>query len=529
MSQGFVISLTENGVFLKVLPDCSVSVADVVAAIKAKGVYGYDGEVLKKALDEKLGEEVRIADLPAEETETAGAELRMKVSEDALTCEMWLIPPKGAAPLPTPQQVKGYMVERGVVFGHDEAEIKRMIETPIFKEWVVTARGNPPQHGKDAEIKYKVDLNVLKPREIGDRVDMKELGTVINVIQGQEIAEKLPLVPGKDGMTLMGKKIQAYAGKDKNLPSGKGTYISEDRLHLHADCDGNLLIKDGKLAVNTVFEVKGDVDYGVGNIDFIGPVTVKGSVREGFVVKSGSNMIVEGVVEGASLTSNGNMVISIGIRGVGRANLEAVGDIAAGYIDQAFVRSGGNVMVAEAILHSDVGARGNIVAASAKKGQIVGGKIQAGGEVICEILGSEMGTKTEVVVGVFPELLEERKRVVSNIEQFADQQEKIDANIEFLKNLQQKGMMTDEKQALLAKITKAKFQVKSQLDATKKRLEELETEIEKSKSAGCVRVKNACHPGVTIMIRNVRYLVRETLFYTRFVYDDGEIRLKSYE
>ena len=527
MSQGFDIRVTEKGVFLNVSPDCSASVADVVSAVRAKGVSDYDGGVLKKAIEEKLGHDIRIADTPPEES--ADAEFRMKISDDALTCEMWFIPPKGSAAPPTPEQVKGYMVERSVVYGHDEAAIKNMIETPILKEWVVTARGTSPVHGKDADIKYKVDLNVLKPREVGDKVDMKELGTVINVIQGQEIAEKTPPVQGKDGMTLMGKKIPAYMGKDKNLPAGKGTSVSEDRLHLYAEFDGNLLIKDGKLVVNTVFEVKGDVDYGVGNIDFIGPVTIKGSVREGFNVKSGSNMLVEGVVEGASLYSNGNMVISIGIRGMGRARLEAKGDVAAGYVDQAFIRSDGSIVVAEAILHSDVGARGDIIASSPKKGQIVGGKVQAGGEVICEILGSEMGTKTEVIVGVFPEMLEERKRITANIEQFSDQLEKIDANIEFLKILQQKGMMTEDKQALLAKITKAKFQIKSQYDITKKRLEELDSEMEKSKTNGCVRVKNACHPGVTITIRGVRYLVRETLHFTKFVHDDGEIKLKSFD
>ena len=144
----------------------------------------------------------------------------MKISDDALTCEIWFIPPGKDAPTPTVQQVKGYMNERGVVFGHDESAIKNMIETPLVKQWVVTAKGNPPQQGKDAHIDYKVDLNILKPRAVGDKVDMKELGSVINVIKGQEIAEKIPVKPGKDGTSLMGKKIPAYVGKDKNLPSG---------------------------------------------------------------------------------------------------------------------------------------------------------------------------------------------------------------------------------------------------------------------------------------------------------------------
>lgn len=526
MAKGFEINLEKEGVFLKVSPDCSATITDILADLKGKGVLEYNGDLIKTALDKKLDESILIAPPQAEGSKEA--DFRMKISDDALTCEMWFIPPGKDAPTPTVQQVKGYMNERGVVFGHDESAIKNMIETPLVKQWVVTAKGNPPQQGKDAHIDYKVDLNILKPRAVGDKVDMKELGSVINVIKGQEIAEKIPVKPGKDGTSLMGKKIPAYVGKDKNLPSGKGTTISEDKLHLHAEYDGNLLIKDGKLSVNPVFQVKGDVDYSIGNIDFIGPVMIAGSVREGFDVKSGSDMQIDGVVEGASLSSKGDMSIRVGVRGMGRAKLSAKGDIKVGYIDQAFVRSDGNITVAEAILHSDIGARGDVTAAGAKKGQIVGGKVQAGGEVLCEVLGSEMGTKTEITVGVLPELVEEKKRATSNIQQFQEQLGKIDANVDFLKTLQQKGMLTEEKQALLAKITKAKFQIKAQYDATRKRLEELEADLEKNKLEGCVRVRNVCHPGVSITIRGVRYLVREPLLFTRFVYEDGEIKLKAF-
>ncbi|MDR1966668.1 MAG: FapA family protein [Synergistaceae bacterium] len=528
MGQGFEINLSEEGVFLVVNPDCSASAGNVTSALKEKGVSDYDGNAVKTALENKLGTPVRVAAAKPPE-ELREADFRIKISEDALTCEMWLIPPSGAAPMPTVENVKGFMNSHGVVYGHDEDAIREMITAPIVKQWVVTAKGDAPKNGHDAQIDYKIDLNVLKPRAVGDKVDMKELGSVINVIQGQEIAEKTPAVQGQDGMSLMGKKISSYNGKDKNLPSGKGTVISEDRLHLYAEYDGNVIIKGGKLSVNPVFEVRGDVDYGVGNIDFIGPVTVYGSVREGFEVNSGSDMLIEGVVEGAVLKSEGNMTIKIGVRGTGKAKLTAKGDVCVGYIDQASVMSDGNVAVAEAILHSDIKARGEIVAMGSKKGQIVGGTIHAGSEVMCDVLGSEMGTRTDVVVGELPELAEERKRSQENMKQFGEQLEKLDSNISFLKGLEQQGQMTDDKREMLARLTKAKFQIKAQHDVTKKRLADLEVSMEKNRVEGRVRVKNTVHPGVTITIRGVRYIVRETLRFTKFVYEDGEIKLKSFD
>jgi uncharacterized protein (DUF342 family) len=61
------------------------------------------------------------------------------------------------------------------------------------------------------------------------------------------------------------------------------------------------------------------------------------------------------------------------------------------------------------------------------------------------------------------------------------------------------------------------------------RLDELDRDEEENRLDGCVRVKNICYPGVTIIIRGLRYIVRERLRFTKFVYEDGEIKLKSFE
>ncbi|MDR3254622.1 MAG: FapA family protein [Synergistaceae bacterium] len=454
---------------------------------------------------------------------------RIKISEDALTCEMLYIPPTGEAPIPTVERVKGEMNSHGVVFGHDEEAIQKLLGNAAAREWIVTAKGEPPENGRDAKIDYKVDLNILKPKAVGDKVDMKELGAVINVTKGQLVAEKIPAFKGKDGTSVLGRRIAVYVGKDKNLPVGKGTLLSEDKMQLFADCDGNLLVKDQKLTVNPIFEVNGDVDYGVGNINFVGPVNVSGSVREGFEVSAGSDLRIGGVVEGATLLSEGNMMIKAGVRGAGKAKLMSKGDITIGYLDQAFVRAEGNIAVADVILNCDVGARFDVVVGGGKKGQIVGGRVLAGSEVVCEILGSEMEPKTDVIVGQLPEIVEERKQKQEELGQLEGKIEQIDANIDFLKDLQHMGGLTKDKQELLARITKAKYQLKAQYHAIQVRLDELDRDEEENKMDGCVRVRNICYPGVAIIIRGVRYIVRERLRFTRFVYEDGEIKLKSFE
>ena len=358
---------------------------------------------------------------------------------------------------------------------------------------------------------------------------MRELGTVVNVLKGQELAEKTPPVAGEEGITVLGKVLKAQQGKDKNLPSGSNTVVSEDKLHLFADADGHVSVKDGKLHVSPLFEVKGDVDYGVGNIQFVGPVLVKGAVREGFEVHAGGDLFVEGVVEGATLSAEGNLQIKIGVRGIGKADLQAKKDVNCGYIDQARVRAGGDVHVGEAIIHSDVGARGIVEVLGSKKGQIVGGKIQAGQEVVCETLGSEMGTRTEVSVGVLPELVEERKRLSENLKELQGKMAEVETNLGYLKKLESGNMLDDQKRGLMVRLTKAKFQLQAQLGMINDRLKALDGEMERSKLSGRVRVRNICYPGVSVTIRGMTYVVRETQRFACFLVDAGEIKVKSFE
>lgn len=183
----------------------------------------------------------------------------------------------------------------------------------------------------------------------------------------------------------------------------------------------------------------------------------------------------------------------------------------------------------EAIIHSDVGARGIVEVLGSKKGQIVGGKIQAGQEVVCETLGSEMGTRTEVSVGVLPELVEERKRLSENLKELQGKMAEVETNLGYLKKLESGNMLDDQKRGLMVRLTKAKFQLQAQLGMINDRLKALDGEMERSKLSGRVRVRNICYPGVSVTIRGMTYVVRETQRFACFLVDAGEIKVKSFE
>jgi uncharacterized protein (DUF342 family) len=258
-------------------------------------------------------------------------------------------------------------------------------------------------------------------------------------------------------------------------------------------------------------------------------VKIKGAVREGFSVIAAGDIEIREMVEGAHVESTGNIVIQGGIRGMGKGRVVAGGSLKLGFADQAYIRSGSDISVKNAILHSDVAAQHSVTVMGGQKSQIAGGKIQAGVEVVCQTLGSEMGTKTEVVVGIAPEQAERRKELQSTLTRLADEIEKLDANLGFLKKLEQAGKLDDEKRALMVKVTQLKFKSQATLKSMGKELQELEERLELGKSKGVVRIKDICYPGVSITIRGVVYAVKEAFKFASFAYEDGEVRMRSFD
>ena len=57
-----------------------------------------------------------------------------------------------------------------------------------------------------------------------------------------------------------------------------------------------------KLNVFPVYEVNGDVDYNIGNIDFVGTVVIRGNILTGFRVKASGDIRVTGGIEGAEVS-----------------------------------------------------------------------------------------------------------------------------------------------------------------------------------------------------------------------------------
>ncbi len=309
---------------------------------------------------------------------------------------------------PSPDMINQEIARQGISHGLiDVALIKIKNTKEIFIDELF-AETRDAINGVDAEIVYKIyNPGPAKPKLLKDgSADFYNTNVIVNVRKGQVIIEKIPPTLGVPGITVKGKAIHALNGKNAKLPPGKNIEHTPDGLKAVAIIDGMLSTSRNRVSILPIFEVNGDVDFSTGNIEFLGNVVVKGNLKNGFTIKSGGDVHIYGIVEGGSIEADGNVFITIGIRGLKRTRIIAKGSVSTKFIENAFVRANVDIFADEAIMHSEIIA-GNSVVLTKNKGLIVGGITRAALFIKCKNVGSSLATKTEFEIGVDPALKDE--------------------------------------------------------------------------------------------------------------------------
>lgn len=323
-------------------------------------------------------------------------QIQVWVSNDEMKAYLTILSPERRVKFPETSLLKDELKENQIFFGLKEDMLLRILERRLFNKPILVAEGILPVAGQDAAIEWKVK----REKQIGPkvdengRVDFKELGLIESVKADQILAIKHPLTPGRNGRTVRGKRIRAKVGRDLVLPGGKNTTVSQDGLSLKASVDGQVIFSKGKIDVEPIYLVKGNVDFGTGNINFAGTVRVEGDVKEGFSIRAGGAVYIKGYIEGASIIAGGD-VSARGIIGKGKGEIESGGDVVTNFIESANLRAVRDVIVKESIVQSYVNA-GQRVMVSGRKGVILAASITAVDGVEAKRIGSLSGAKTEI-------------------------------------------------------------------------------------------------------------------------------------
>ncbi|HHW14741.1 MAG TPA: DUF342 domain-containing protein [Firmicutes bacterium] len=493
-------------------------------ALARKEIVDIDWAAVQAALEAKTGQPVLVA--PRHPDLDRDATVDVEVSPDGMEAYLVLQPALGGRKLSV-DRIEQALRLAGVVEGVKREVIEGAVRTQDAGGRFLVAKGRPPLDGNDGYIDYRFPVKGVQPRplELEDgRVDYYNLQTVQSATAGQVLAVRVAPTKGLAGVTVTGRPLPAKAGREVRLPKGKNTDVNPaDPNELVAVITGQVVVAGGKVNVLPVYEVHGDVDFGTGNIDFQGSVVVKGSVRNGFAIRATGNVEVRGLVEGATILTEGDVIIRGGVQGGDRGRISGR-NIQAKFIQNCRVEATGDVIVDEGLLYTEVDAQGK-VEVRGSKGRIVGGTVRAVSAVSARVIGSKFGTRTEVMVGVSPEIRAELERVTRELAVRERQLDEVVKSIRVVKEAVAAGRPVPHGDGdRLSKLVEAMQQLSEIISELRPRQEELRVLVE-SASAGQVRAAEMVFPGVRVSIGSVVTLVRDETAKALFYLDEGEIRV----
>ncbi|MBD3335239.1 MAG: DUF342 domain-containing protein [Candidatus Eisenbacteria bacterium] len=323
-------------------------------------------------------------------------------------------------PVPLEKREVDELLHRGkiVLPPEESAKIDAFVEEfarrPREIEAHRLASGIPPVPGKDAPIHWKVDV-ARRARHMDDdrTVNIYEVTRFINICRDDVILVLGDPEPGRDGTNVFGNPIPARQGRAQPIRPGVNAAFLDDQHTLVSRRDGAVQIRGEVVSVNPFLEVNGDVDFSVGNIDFNGAVHVRGSILDGFHVKTKHDLLVDGSIEAAQVECGGNLRVSGGIIAKGRGRLSVTGNLSARYVNGAILEVGEHLEVGRGIIESRSAVQGTVLV---RRGGIIGGRAVVMRGLETAALGSKMSARTLVIVGRDPQLSQKLQQAEADLE-----------------------------------------------------------------------------------------------------------------
>ncbi|MBR5336947.1 MAG: DUF342 domain-containing protein [Lachnospiraceae bacterium] len=454
-------------------------------------------------------------------------EMLVFLSENKMTLTVRFYPPSVKGETMDPDEIVRSIQANGIKYGIDNVAIREYVSNRRYCTDLVFAQGKAPVNGHDAKVEYFFNTNTsLKPAMNEDgTVDYKNLDNISHVQEGQLLARITPEDPGTPGVDLFANVIKPPQVKTRKLNTGNNIRMSEDGLEIYSTVMGHANLVGGQVFVSDIYEIPADVDNSTGDVKYSGNVHVKGNVKTGFSITTEGDIIVDGVVEGASLKAGGQIILKRGVQGMQKAVLEAGGNICAKFIEGATVTSGGYIET-ESIMHSTVVARTEINVAG-QKGFITGGRIQAGSKISAKKIGSPMGANTLIDVGMSPEAKERYNSLKSEIVSLTGELNKAYPILQTFMEKIKAGENLPAKNMLYVKQLAAQTKdMEQKIKERKAEFEQLDAEMSLNLNAA-VEVRGVIYPGVEINIANSKTITDSERSFCKFVSDGADVVVKN--
>lgn len=489
---------------------------------------GYSEEQLER-LKEKLAniqEELHKEEVSAEKEAEKEAErdafegAYVRVDDENMTAWLYLKTPTNEDYIYQAKDVEDFLRSKGICGDIDESRIEEMLDQKLFEQEVEIAFGKPVVDGKDGYFEYNFSPEAHKSPKIrpDGSVDYTSMSMLQNVRAGDVLAVYHHAVQGEDGCTLYGRAIQAKIGRE--LPPMRGRNISNQEnpdIYI-STIDGKVELRDGRVDIQNIHEIMGDVDLVTGKIEFFGDIVINGNVEAGVVLRSGRNIVIHGTVEAVTMFAGGDIILERGVQGGQRAKLSARGNVFADFIEHSTVEAGGDIQ-ANTIISSQISAEGKVIL-TGKKGCVIGGKSHGLLGVQAVGLGNKAEIQTVVHAGYTLETYKEFMRLSSNEQSIALKLKELVEEMSELLKLRREGELSKRAEMRLVELNQKKDELFNDLDSAKKDREFLKAIIERGKDSE-IYVDGPIYRGVIVGVNDMRLPIENNTCYMRYRARDG--------
>ena len=324
------------------------------------------------------------------------AQISVTLSPDLMEARLSLVRESGPGKPLTADAVNQALAEAGVVRGIDSGAVaealKRALETGTSPS-VLVASGVPPVPAGGTSISWMVNFE----KSADDKMGLQKAA----VQKGQVIARVVNSgTNGRAGFDVKGTVLSPEKGVSVKIQHDDS--IEEKKydsgIEWIAKKTGDLRFDGWTVSIVSHYAIRTDVGPGTGNINFLGEVRIAGSVRSGFAVFGGQDVLIGGAVEAALVSAGGKVVISQGIIGGGKGVVRARKTIETGFVEKATLLAVEHIRIQNGCLGSNVKTNGRLFLVS-DRGNLVGGQCRARQGVDASNLGSERTIHTAISFG----------------------------------------------------------------------------------------------------------------------------------
>ncbi|WP_023603449.1 DUF342 domain-containing protein [Aliivibrio logei] len=401
----------------------------------------------------------------------------------------------------------------------------------------LVAKGKEPIDGSNAIFTALVEdfrEQALQPQEKEgeeDKVDMRDLGETITVVEGDELIRRTPPTKGVDGFTVKGEVIHATAGKNSKLRAGKGAGISpQDPELLIATTSGMPWVNaegaevDNALCLNAV-------DISTGHVKFKGCVIISGDIAPEMIVRATGSITVGGFIESADVQAHGDIIAMKGIIGhqveAGEdysCFVKAGGKITAKFVQSANLQASGDIELGLHAIQSFIKSKNavSVMDSSGRNGSIVGGEIYAGSTITTVNLGAIAGTET--LVKAFTRFDKYKENIADLNEKYKAAQENtmkvVRAEMELAKI--PKSERTEEQ---TTRVKTMKEESSKEMTQSMTRFQSAEEELRKQLAENVVKVTERVYPRVTIQYSDEQVTTKREHSPCKIYFNEYEIKI----